>query len=66
MILRNILINSEMAAKGPGAIKDVRNTVSTLSLKTASIMVIILPVLCVYLFIQKYFVKGVIVGSVKG
>lgn len=66
MILRNILINSEMVAKEPGAVKDVSNTVSTLSLKTASIMVTILPVLCVYPFIQKYFVKGVMVGSVKG
>lgn len=65
MILRNILINSEMA-KDPGSVRDVTNAVSTLSLKCASIVVTIVPVLCVYPFIQKYFVKGVMVGSVKG
>lgn len=66
MILRNILINSEMIAKEPGAARDVSNTISTLSLKTASIMVTIIPVLCVYPFIQKYFVKGAMIGSIKG
>lgn len=35
-------------------------------LKAATIMVVILPILCVYPFVQKYFVKGVLVGSLKG
>ena len=36
------------------------------SLKFAIIVVTILPIICVYPFIQKYFVKGVMIGSVKG
>jgi putative aldouronate transport system permease protein len=36
------------------------------SLKTAAVMVGTLPVLCVYPFLQRYFVKGVLVGSIKG
>lgn len=36
------------------------------SLKMAAIMVSIGPIIAVYPFIQKYFVKGVLVGSVKG
>ncbi len=32
----------------------------------ASIMIATLPIMCVYPFIQKYFVKGVMVGSIKG
>lgn len=36
------------------------------SLKYATVMVAIIPIIAVYPFIQKYFVKGVMVGSVKG
>lgn len=35
-------------------------------LKAAAIFVATLPILCVYPFAQKYFVKGIIVGSLKG
>jgi putative aldouronate transport system permease protein len=35
-------------------------------LKAATIMATTLPILCVYPFIQKYFVKGVMMGSLKG
>ncbi len=34
--------------------------------KAATILVSTLPIICVYPFLQKYFVKGVMVGSVKG
>lgn len=36
------------------------------SLKFATIVVSIIPIIAVYPFIQKYFVKGVMIGSVKG
>ncbi|MGI5894816.1 MAG: carbohydrate ABC transporter permease [Candidatus Merdivicinus sp.] len=36
------------------------------SIKAATIMVTTIPILIVYPFIQKYFVKGVMVGSLKG
>ncbi|MHA6533518.1 carbohydrate ABC transporter permease [Paenibacillus sp. BAC0078] len=40
--------------------------VTLMSIKMAVVMVSALPILCVYPFLQKYFVKGVLVGSVKG
>ncbi len=36
------------------------------SLKAASTMITAIPILCVYPFLQRYFVKGVMVGSLKG
>ncbi len=36
------------------------------AIRMASIVVATLPILCVYPFLQKYFVKGVLVGSIKG
>ncbi len=36
------------------------------TLKYSAIIVSTIPVLCIYPFIQKYFVKGVMIGSVKG
>ena len=36
------------------------------SLKYATVLVSIAPIMCVYPFLQKYFVKGVMIGSVKG
>ncbi|HEY2492899.1 MAG TPA: carbohydrate ABC transporter permease [Paenibacillus sp.] len=36
------------------------------SIKAAAIVISVFPILCVYPFLQKYFVKGVLLGSVKG
>lgn len=40
--------------------------VLTQSLKMAIVVVSTLPILVVYPWLQKYFVKGVMLGSVKG
>lgn len=34
-------------------------------MQMATLLVVIVPVMCVYPFLQKYFVKGIMVGSVK-
>ena len=36
------------------------------AIRMACIVVAVIPILCVYPFVQKYFVKGVLVGSIKG
>jgi len=36
------------------------------SIRAATIMLSTLPILCLYPFLQKYFVKGITIGSVKG
>lgn len=36
------------------------------ALKAAAVVIVVTPILCVYPFLQKHFVKGVLIGSVKG
>lgn len=65
LILREILLendtNSMMFEVGHTDRESVSETI-----KYATIMVATLPILCVYPFLQKYFVKGIMIGAVKG
>ena len=45
---------------------DAKKGVAPETMKDAMIVVTMIPILCVYPFVQKYFVKGVMVGSLKG
>jgi putative aldouronate transport system permease protein len=45
---------------------DAQSNVVEEGIKAAGIIVLIIPMLIVYPFVQKYFVKGVMIGSVKG
>lgn len=64
LVLRNMLIDNDLGdmSKISSSSKDV-NVARTI--KYAVIVVALAPVLVIYPFIQKYFVKGVMVGSIK-
>ncbi|MNI90583.1 hypothetical protein D3C73_1481220 [compost metagenome] len=40
--------------------------VTSFSLQVTAMVVSIVPIICVYPFLQKYFVHGIMLGSVKG
>jgi len=48
------------------AIASSMNTTTTFSIQITAMVVAILPIICVYPFLQKHFVKGVMLGAVKG
>ncbi|MDF2927741.1 MAG: sugar transporter permease [Paenibacillaceae bacterium] len=65
LILREILIqNSTAYMSGETSMEDAEAVGE--SIKYATIIVATLPILAVYPFLQKYFVKGVMIGSIKG
>lgn len=69
LVLREILITGQQTgsvSENTGIINyDEINLYKPL-VKYSTIVVATLPVMCFYPFVQKYFVKGVMVGSLKG
>ena len=65
LVLRGILMRNattDMESAGNQAdVEDVKETI-----KYAIIVVATVPILAVYPFLQKYFVKGIMIGAVKG
>jgi len=63
LFLRNI-VNGTTMLGGEGGSAD--KGALSLSIKSAVILVSTLPIIMIYPFVQRFFVKGVMVGSVKG
>ncbi|WP_054028734.1 carbohydrate ABC transporter permease [Bacillus sp. FJAT-28004] len=65
LILREILIIGEANSMAEGASQDEIIILGE-TLKYATIMVATLPIFLVYPLLQKYFVKGALIGAIKG
>ena len=64
-VLRAVLIANSNVLNSAAAENDQVNQFAE-SIKYSAIVLTTVPVLCVYPFLQKYFVSGVMIGSVKG
>ncbi len=60
IILRQVVLQNEIVEN---ATSDEMNMAE--GIKYATIVVAMLPMLCVYPFVQKFFIKGMLIGSVK-
>ncbi len=64
MILRDIVLMGNMESY---RLRDDLGQIPVMqSLKAGTIIVVVLPIICVYPFLQKYFIKGMMIGSIKG
>ncbi|MBN3524624.1 carbohydrate ABC transporter permease [Paenibacillus apiarius] len=68
LYLKELLIHSNITYQDGGHVPNIDAVMNTTpqAIQAASILVATLPILLVYPFLQKYFVKGVLIGSVKG
>jgi putative aldouronate transport system permease protein len=64
LVLREILLQGEANANTGASDGDAAMLAATL--KYATIIVATVPILFVYPFLQKYFVKGALIGAIKG
>ena len=72
MVLRDILLQNQNALVAAENLSDeemelmARRAYMAEAMKYAVIFIASAPLLCAYPFVQKYFVKGMMIGSLKG
>ncbi len=64
--LRDTLVsfNSQLTSQAQ-SVMSTQDKVFVQSIQMAAIIITMLPILCAYPFLQKYFVKGVLIGAIK-
>ncbi|MBD2847927.1 carbohydrate ABC transporter permease [Paenibacillus sp. IB182496] len=71
LILREIVLQNtladQLASQGNASLaEDMSSNLTPESVQYATLVISIVPMLAVYPFIQKYFVRGIMIGSLKG
>jgi len=66
LVLRNILMANQISTGGTDAAAFGERAMIGVTVKYAAIVISSIPVMVFYPFIQKYFIKGIMVGALKG
>ncbi len=64
LVLRSMILDSQVADEA-SALVSIENRPFTNGIKMAAVVVTMVPIMCVYPFLQKHFAKGVMVGAIK-
>jgi putative aldouronate transport system permease protein len=59
IVVRTEILNAELTAR------NMMNPTMSMSVKCAATVITMAPIMCLYPFLQKYFVKGLLIGSIK-
>ena len=65
LILREILITNELTGNSAVSSADDENFIYAETIKFATIIVATVPILFSYPFLQRYFIKGIMIGAIK-
>ena len=67
LIMREILIANDMSSMtNMSTVGTYTNDMYQVLVKYAVVVIATLPILCIYPFLQRYFIKGIMIGSIKG
>lgn len=66
LVLRSIVIDSQVLSNiQSGGVATIEEVAFTNGVKMAAVVVTIIPIMCVFPFLQKHFVKGIMIGAIK-
>lgn len=67
LLIQNVLRNMLVTASSTSGVGGDANALSlSESIKMATVVIALVPIICVYPFVQKHFTKGVMLGAIKG
>jgi putative aldouronate transport system permease protein len=64
LVLRSIIIDNQTAAEISSSM-EITDRPNQQGIKMAAVLVTMLPIMCIYPFLQKHFAKGIMIGAIK-
>lgn len=65
-ILKSVVLSSNSAGETMQTIMKEGIAINQYNMQAAAVVIAMIPILCVYPFVQKYFKSGILIGAVKG